>query len=417
MTIPQDHCRNAAFYCAFASAVLTTCSIALSQILLGLSILALLIGREKLRIPPIWVPLGLFMLGTMLSLIFSGGDPWSGHAQIRKFYVFLMLVAIYTTFRSLAQVRALVLVWTAAATVSAFWGLWQFYNKWNESRHLHRNFYEFYNGARITGLLNHWMTFGGVEMIVLLMGISLLLYSIDRKWKLWLAGAAAVLILSLLLGWTRSIWLATACGGFYLFWNWRAWLIPAFIVPVLLGLLWLNPLDLRDRFMSAFHPHGDVDSNRFRVLCRRTGWEIIKAHPWLGIGPDALKTQFRSWIPPGTPRPLPSGFYEELENLYYQYAAERGVPTMLALLWMLGLILFDFVRALKKLAPKSEARFVLHGGIAVTVAILIAGWYEVNLGDSEVLAAFLSVVGCGYFAVDYAGAMSGPSRKFLSPTK
>jgi hypothetical protein len=33
------------------------------------------------------------------------------------------------------------------------------------------------------------------------------------------------------------------------------------------------------------------------------------------------------------------------------------------------------------------------------IAVLLGGYFEVNLGDSEVLGMFLAVVGCGYVAV------------------
>ena len=36
-------------------------------------------------------------------------------------------------------------------------------------------FYEFYVGSRITGFMSHWMTFGGEEMVVLLLLVSYLL--------------------------------------------------------------------------------------------------------------------------------------------------------------------------------------------------------------------------------------------------
>jgi putative inorganic carbon (HCO3(-)) transporter len=74
---------------------------------------------------------------------------------------------------------------------------------------------------------------------------------------------------------------------------------------------------------------------------------------------------------------------------------------MLALMWMLGKILYDFARALRRLkGGSSEARFVLHGAVAVILAILIAGIFELNLGDSEVLTLFLTVVAFGYIAAD-----------------
>jgi O-antigen ligase len=97
-----------------------------------------------------------------------------------------------------------------------------------------------------------------------------------------------------------------------------------------------------------------------------------------------------------------------LHNIYLQYAAERGIPTMLVMMWILGKILWDFLKASPGQPAKSEARFVLHGGIAVILAILAEGFLEYNLGDSEVLTLFLAVVGFGYVARD-AAAVPNPA--------
>jgi len=35
---------------------------------------------------------------------------------------------------------------------------------------------------------------------------------------------------------------------------------------------------------------------------------------------------------------------------------------------------------------------------AVIIAVMLSGYYELNLGDSEVLGMFLAVVACGYAA-------------------
>jgi O-antigen ligase len=88
-----------------------------------------------------------------------------------------------------------------------------------------------------------------------------------------------------------------------------------------------------------------------------------------------------------------------LHNVYIHYAAERGVPTMLMLVWMLLRALYDFIRALRRLPPDADARWVLHMAIAVIIAIMIAAWEEVNLGTSVVLAMFLAVMGCGYVVI------------------
>jgi hypothetical protein len=48
----------------------------------------------------------------------------------------------------------------------------------------------------------------------------------------------------------------------------------------------------------------------------------------------------------------------------------------------------------------NDRRFLLHGGIAVVLATLAEGFFEYNLGDSEVLTMFLVVVACGYLALE-----------------
>ena len=108
--------------------------------------------------------------------------------------------------------------------------------------------------------------------------------------------------------------------------------------------------------------------------------------------------QFDHYVPADIPRPLPEGWYGHLHNIYIQYAAERGIPTMLAMMWLIGKVLWDFATALRGKLANAEARFVLHGAIAVILAILAEGLLEYNLGDSEVLTLFLAVITFGYAA-------------------
>jgi O-antigen ligase len=205
--------------------------------------------------------------------------------------------------------------------------------------------------------------------------------------------------LALLLGFTRGIWLASAGAGIYLLWFWKRMLVLALPVALLLIAL-LAPASIRERFSSMLKP-GKVDSNQFRIVTLRTGLEMIRAHPWFGLGPEEVKLQFDRYVPPDIPRPLPEGWYGHLHNIYLQYAAERGIPTMLLMLWMLAQILWDCLRRVWRLPPgRSDLKFVLHGAVAVAIATMIAGCFEYNLGDSEVLIMFLVVVGCAYAAMD-----------------
>ena len=206
------------------------------------------------------------------------------------------------------------------------------------------------------------------------------------------------------MGYTRGIWIATACAGVYLVWFWKRRLLAALPVLLLL-LLWLNPASVRTRFESMVHPAGQIDSNQHRIVCWRTGWQMVKAHPWFGVGPEMVGKQFMQYLPPDIHPPLPQGWYGHLHSVYVHYAAERGVPTMLALLWALFTILWDFGRGLRRMpAGRDDRKFLLHGAMAVVIAVMISGISELNLGDSEVLSLFLAVTAVGYLALEEESA-------------
>ncbi len=390
--------ERAAFYLTATSVVAILFSIATSQILLGLAFAALLLSGERMRLPPIKLPLAIFFAGTIVSLLLSA-DPRAGTPQIRKFFVFLTLLLVYSTFKNVAQIRAVVLIGAGVTTLSAARSLFQFLQKFQEARAAHEHFYDYYVGERITGFMSHWMTFGGEEMMILLMLAAFLFFSHQRRWKIagWIC--AGILSLSIVLGFTRTIFLlGLPLGVMYLLWFWHRWLVLVLPAIAIIGILIVAPL--RQRVVSIAQPRGEMDSNLHRTITRRTGLEMIKKHPLLGLGPEQVKAQFDQYVPADIQRPLPRGWYGHLHNIYLQYAAERGVPTLLALLWLIGKAVYDFAKRLRDPAPLGEARFVLHGAIAVVLAVLAEGVFEYNLGDSEVLTIFLAVLAFGYVAVE-----------------
>jgi putative inorganic carbon (hco3(-)) transporter len=373
--------------------------IAPAQILLALALAALLASGERLRLPRIKLPLALFLLVTLISLAFSA-DPTAGLPQVRKFYVFLELLVVFSLFRSLRQVRWLFVTWAGIGAITAVRGFVQFAQKVQEAHRLGRNFYEFYVGERITGFTSHWNTYSAELMFSLIMLAALLLFG-PRLRRLWLWVLCGVLIaVAVVLGETRGIWIAAAVAGLYLCWFWKRWLVMVAPLVLLAGVA-IAPAALRDRFTSIFKPKQGVDSNQFRVITWRTGVEMIKRHPILGLGPEGVKLHFDEYVPADIPRPLPSGWYGHLHNIYLHYAAERGIPALIILMWMLLQILRDFWRGLSALPPgPGNRRYLLHGGIAVVLATMAEGVVELNLGDSEVLTMFLVVVACGYLALE-----------------
>ncbi|HTF67061.1 MAG TPA: O-antigen ligase family protein [Edaphobacter sp.] len=384
------------FYLTFVSAVSTLFSIAVSQLSMGLALLALFASRQRLRFPPLKLPLALFFSATVVALLLSP-DPIGGLPQIRKFFVFSALLLVASTFESIAQIRALVLTWGGVATLSALRGLWQYSTR----RHIavidqNANTYDFFLDGRLTGFESHWMTFGGVQMMVLLLLVSMVLFSDKRRDKVIAWCCLPVLWVCLVLGLTRSVFLlGVPAGVLFLVWSWRRWAVAAIPIVCLLAFA-VAPFQVRDRVISVIQPHGDVDSNSRRTVMRRTGWAMVKAHPWFGLGPEQISPQFDRFVPTDIRRPLPRGWYGHLHNIYLQYAAERGIPALVFVLWMIVRAAFDFLRAIRRQSASPEHSFFLHGAVAVIIAALAEGFFEHNLGDSEVLTLLLNVIACGY---------------------
>ncbi|HWQ52469.1 MAG TPA: O-antigen ligase family protein [Bryobacteraceae bacterium] len=394
----------AARWLTLASAACSLFSIAACQILLAMALAALLLSGARLRMPSCWLPIALFMAGTLISLGLSD-DPGDGLSQVRKFYVWLILPLVISSIRDTVWVRRLYLIWGGAAAISAMRALVQFNEKLWEARALGRTFYDFYVVDRITGFMSHWMTFSAQMMYVVIILVAFLFFSPSaHRYRLVWLGMLAVAGAGLVLGFTRGIaFVAAPAAGIYLIWFWKRKAVLA--VPlVAAAAFFAAPSSVKARFTSIYQP-GSVDSNDFRRVAWTTGLEMIREHPWFGLGPERVKARFEEFVPPGTPRPLPAGWYGHLHNIYLHYAAERGIPTMLVLMWFLGWVVWDFLREIRKLPPgRSDIKFVLHAGVAAVIATLVEGIFELNLGDSEVLTMFLVIVGCGYVARECARA-------------
>lgn len=398
---------RAARWLTFGAAASIIFSIAVFNILMGLALAALLFSGEKMRLPRIKLPLGIFMALTLISWACSP-DPWiDGSPQIRKFWVFCILLLVFSTLRSLATIRWLFLSWAGLASISALRGFVQFAGKIQQAHQSRVDSYAYYVNERITGFSSHWNTFSAQEMFALVMLGALLLFGakVPKRWVWILCGVLIALVLYL--GETRAVWIATVLAGLYLVWFWKRWLVA--LVPLVVALVFLvSPPVMRERFTSLFHARKE-DSNAFRIIAWNAGIQMIEKHPLLGLGPEGPKYHFREYVPLETWESRPPGFYEHLHNVYLQYGAERGIPALLVFLWLLGQILVDFWRGLRTLPPgPGDRRFLLHGGIAMVLAMMAEGVAEMNFGDSEPLTMFLIVVACGYLALEKDLVGPGP---------
>jgi hypothetical protein len=124
--VPSPFWKTLALWLACASAVAILLSIAISQILLALALAALLLSGLPLRWPHMAIPLALFLGWTLVALAFSP-DPRFGIPSVRKMVVvYWMLLIVYSSVRTVAEARWLVLAWIGVGTITSGRGLFEY---------------------------------------------------------------------------------------------------------------------------------------------------------------------------------------------------------------------------------------------------------------------------------------------------
>jgi len=203
---------------------------------------------------------------------------------------------------------------------------------------------------------------------------------------------------------SRNAWVG-ACVGIGLLFVIRDFRLFALLPVAIATFIAFAPSQMTDRLYSSFrvkHLRHDTAateasllSNRDRLAMIRSGFRIIKKDPLTGVGPDMVVSVYASYRDPNAVQQLNS----HLHNVPLQIAAERGLPALAIWLWFIVMLIRDFVKNRMQADPS-----LAYGALSVTVAMVAAGMFEYNFGDSEVLMLFLVLV-----TLPYAATRSTPA--------
>ena len=371
-----------------ASAVAVLVSIAAAEILLAMACVAWLIVRPR---PIVWpgyfIPLCVFMATTVLSLAMSS-EPSIGTGVVRKFVLFAMglLAANFVIDDERARMCYAALLGVAAVTSLAALGQFALrYMKFQATQSLVDDPTVL---ARITGFMGHWMTFSGEQLLIWCAAVPAVI-ALGRRWLAPLGIVGAALILSF----TRSAWLG-AFGGFLAV----GLLLPrktviGVILPVGLVAAAASGLIYHRVSMSFDQQNFSPDTSRLAMAI--VGFHMIQDHPLFGVGPERIHTEFPRYYHGND---LANFYYGHLHNNIVQIAAERGLLCLAAFLWLIFEIYADLWRMLK--TATSESRWTILSAIAAVTGFLIAGFFEYNFGDSEVLLLLLFIISLPYGAYE-----------------
>ena len=370
------------FLVTAAAGLLTLAAVASSRIgVTNVLVLAVLItagiaivrGRLSLvrAARPLWLPLLAFSAATVLSSALSL-DPLTSAGTLHRLLVFA-LVPLAAVLVNGAWWPRLLTGLAAATSVLAVWGIQQYLQGAN---HL---------GHRIRGPLSHYMTYSGWLLLAVLVLLAALVLGPRRRWW-WLAPAAALGAVAIVLSLTRNAWVGLAAGVLLLAVVWRRrvlWLYPAAALA-----LWLFfPGAVMERAVSTFDlgQHANYD----RMCMVVSGGQMIRDHPWTGVGPDMVPRVYPLYRRDDAPR----WRVPHLHNNPVQIAAERGIPALIAYGWLLGAF---FVAAWRRLATgEGEGRTAAAAALVAVAGISVAGLFEYNFWDAEIQYLTLILMGVG----------------------
>jgi O-antigen ligase len=349
----------------------------------------LLLNHPSVVFPPIKLPLALFCLFTVIS-VFWATNTATGWFAVRKLVLFLIILLAMNLITSGRHLRWL---WQGLFIEGALAGLvaaGQFVRQYRADRGVHPHHLYFYMTLqRITGFMGDWMNFGGQQMLVFVFLVAFQLFALRAR-RMWWA-VIAVNALSIVLNLTRGVWLGCFFAFSYLLWRWKPkWVLS---LPVLAVAIYLfAPRMVHERLWLALHPARDP-ALAIRFEMWRVGLRMIEAHPWVGVGPNNIPEVYDLYLPRGQ-APL-AGYHSHLHDNVIQFGAERGLPCLVAWVWLMAAFLWHAWRIRRRSGP---SRWLVEGAIAAWLAFMLEGLVEFNFGTSPVLMVFLFAVSTPFIA-------------------
>ena len=420
------------------AATAATCTVSIFAAQLGLVLVALVYasrlvsGRARLTRLPVDGPILAFCVWSLLSAAFAR-DPLASHESAKKLVLFAVFyLAVDTLAERRARERVLSGVMLGGVMLAAGALLQYYFLGFDTITNRPRSF------------LGHYMTASGMAMAVLVTGaarlgfaesapqlpsrrdvqallviaLALGVYTVLRAANVFameserllvaaLAGAAAALALARgawpssatsstlsalavgLSGWallvsrTRNAWLG-ALAGLVVLAVIRApralWLLGGAVLLVLVA----RPAAVMDRLTVT-----DA-SSRDRYYMWQAGIDMIRDKPVFGQGPGMIPSAYPAYRWSEAPNPA----IPHLHDNALQIAAERGLPCLAWWLWLVAAIMGDAYRELRRHDPAST--WAGAAAFALMAAVMVAGLFEYNFGDSEILMLLLLVSALPY---------------------
>jgi len=241
--------------------------------------------------------------------------------------------------------------------------------------------------SRADGFFTHPLTFGNaISLVIVLLFAFIITDSFHTRKGFYLSIILFVIFyIALILSLSRGPILFTTITILVLLmlrYKFKGIVFSLLIVTIFVSLIISNKT-LKNRFDDFVNNSYKVSTSSFgtRIVLWKSSIQIIKDNPIFGIGYN-IKKEFKKRIK------VPVSSMAHSHNSYLTLAVYYGIPALVILLMILGILMYRFYC--------SENILIKFSGIGVIIAYMLDGLTENNFSDSEVLMLFCFIIGLLY---------------------
>ena len=245
---------------------------------------------------------------------------------------------------------------------------------------------------------------GTFLVLPLVLSVALVLADKDRRWRVFEVISFVVIAYGLFITLTRGAWIGATVGLVVLLVAFLRsstgipkalkWMAGALVALLGVGLYQLGPMIAR-RFTELTQ---GASAGGGRLILWREALIVITRHPLTGVGPDSYRY---GWFPIRLPEGmlnLGDVINNDPHNMLLLIAATLGVPALLTLLALLGVVLFRSGKVAFSTTQSAES-------------IVFAGWWAALVGFGVALFFTFNTIPAMLTLWLGLGVLSAPSAK------
>jgi O-antigen ligase len=374
--------------CCLLYPLVTMCSIAAANLLLGLIVAGCLVFRKHMffdKSRTLFVLLGIYLVWNLAAVAFSPyPGPWSMWFEKRStmlaIFPGLVVGAEVSRLRTAYRYVAVLLV------VEAIYAVFQYFYGWDLVRS--RSLKDFGGHYLATGLQNFHLTFAGMIALALPASLGVVPKKFVDSTLLVLAGTLCIVT-----SMSRSMMLGMIGGGilFIALGSKRLKLAGAILICALIVLssTIFNASGHRMSIGLGMSDTQEVQGDPTRIYLWKSALNIIQHYPLLGVGVNGWDGAFEKYK-------VPYDNYSSTAHAHNDYLAstvEGGLigGTLFLLLW--AYIVLKGTQAV--LATRGEARDQRLGFLVALLVLLFGGLFQCYQHDAENALLLWFTVGVG----------------------